>query len=191
VPHVRHLPLVDLLVDTRTELLELAIRSGMKVFGSGSDPPPSLRHDVGRGPEVVDTYLKARHVEHERLKKAGHIVPQVLFRKVAEGRGGETKLQRIVSFAKAWRSACGAAGCPGRIPHDLRRPECYRLLDGAGQCFVTPSTRMSSYIAGGILSWRTISSLNRSLRRVCRSKFRRTSVSGILASASLTDRSSA
>jgi hypothetical protein len=32
VPHVRHLPLVDLLVDTRTELLELAIRSGMKVF---------------------------------------------------------------------------------------------------------------------------------------------------------------
>jgi putative transposase len=29
---LRHLPLVDLLVDTRTELLELALRSGMKVF---------------------------------------------------------------------------------------------------------------------------------------------------------------
>ena len=29
---VRHLPLVDLLVDTRTELLELALRSGLKVF---------------------------------------------------------------------------------------------------------------------------------------------------------------
>src|SRR5205085_672688 len=27
----------------------------------------------------------------------------------------------IVSFAKAWKSACRAAGCPGRIPHDLRR----------------------------------------------------------------------
>src|SRR5258708_10628816 len=29
---LRHLPLVDLLVDTKTELLELASRSGLKVF---------------------------------------------------------------------------------------------------------------------------------------------------------------
>lgn len=26
-----------------------------------------------------------------------------------------------MSFGKAWKSACKAAGCPGRIPHDLRR----------------------------------------------------------------------
>jgi hypothetical protein len=65
--------------------------------------------------------LEARHVEHERLKKAAHIVPQVFFREVAEGRGGEKKPHHIVSFAKAWKSACRAAGCPGRIPHDLRR----------------------------------------------------------------------
>jgi hypothetical protein len=36
VPHtespLRHLPLVDLLIDTKTELLELAPRSGLKVF---------------------------------------------------------------------------------------------------------------------------------------------------------------
>ena len=36
VPHpessLRHLPLVDLLVETKTELLELALRSGLKVF---------------------------------------------------------------------------------------------------------------------------------------------------------------
>lgn len=32
VPTLRHLPLVDLLVDTRSELLELAVRSGMKVL---------------------------------------------------------------------------------------------------------------------------------------------------------------
>src|SRR5436309_5285058 len=31
---LRHLPLVDLLVDTRTELLELALRSGLKVFSA-------------------------------------------------------------------------------------------------------------------------------------------------------------
>jgi hypothetical protein len=29
---LRHLPLVDLLIDTKTELLELALRSGLKVF---------------------------------------------------------------------------------------------------------------------------------------------------------------
>ena len=29
---LRHLPLVDLLVDTRTALVELAMRSGLKVF---------------------------------------------------------------------------------------------------------------------------------------------------------------
>ena len=32
VESLRHLPLVDLLVDTKTELLELALRSGLKVF---------------------------------------------------------------------------------------------------------------------------------------------------------------
>jgi integrase len=44
-----------------------------------------------------------------------------LFREVAEGRGGDKKPQPIVSFTKAWKSACRKAGCPGRIPHDLRR----------------------------------------------------------------------
>ena len=29
---LRHLPLVDLLIDTKTELLELALRSGLRVF---------------------------------------------------------------------------------------------------------------------------------------------------------------
>ena len=28
---------------------------------------------------------------------------------------------RIRAFDKAWAAACAAAGCPGRIPHDLRR----------------------------------------------------------------------
>ncbi len=27
----------------------------------------------------------------------------------------------IKAIAKAWKAACRAAGCPGRIPHDLRR----------------------------------------------------------------------
>jgi integrase len=27
----------------------------------------------------------------------------------------------ITSFNKAWKVACRKAGCPGKIPHDLRR----------------------------------------------------------------------
>jgi len=67
------------------------------------------------------TVLKSQHAEHERLKKVGQIEPWVFFRMVAEGRGGDKKPKPIVSFSKAWKSACRAAGCPGRIPHDLRR----------------------------------------------------------------------
>jgi len=65
--------------------------------------------------------LKEQHAEHERLKKAGQIEPWVFFRMVAEGRGGPEKPRPIVSLTKAWKAACLAAGCPGRIPHDLRR----------------------------------------------------------------------
>jgi integrase len=65
--------------------------------------------------------LMARHSEYERMKKDGHIVRNVFVREVAEGRGGEKKPRPITAFTKAWKSAVRAAGCPGRIPHDLRR----------------------------------------------------------------------
>jgi integrase len=65
--------------------------------------------------------LDAQHAAHGDLKKAGHIFPFVFFRMVANGRGGEKSPKRITAFGKAWKSACKAAGCPGRVPHDLRR----------------------------------------------------------------------
>ncbi len=40
---------------------------------------------------------------------------------VATGRGGKLQPKPIRRFDKAWKAACIAAGCPGRIPHDLRR----------------------------------------------------------------------
>jgi integrase len=58
---------------------------------------------------------------HLRLKQAGQIVPWVFFRMVAERRGGLKHPRQIRAFTKAWKAACIAAGCPGRIPHDLRR----------------------------------------------------------------------
>jgi integrase len=70
--------------------------------------------------------LEAQHTEHERLKKAGHIVPQVFFREVVAGRAGKPK--PIKSFGKAWQVAVRKAGCPGRIPHDLRRTAVRNLV---------------------------------------------------------------
>jgi integrase len=72
--------------------------------------------------------LKARQGEHDRVKKAGHIVPWVFFREVAKGRGGDKNPQAIVSLNKPWQAGCRLAGCPGRIPHDLRRTAVRNLV---------------------------------------------------------------
>jgi integrase len=65
--------------------------------------------------------LERQRDEHERLKKQKHLCPSVFVRLVADARGGEKKPRPIKAFTKAWKNACKDAGCPGRIPHDLRR----------------------------------------------------------------------
>jgi len=50
---------------------------------------------------------------------------------VALGRGGPLRRRPIVSFAKAFETACRKAGCPGRILHDFRRTA-VRNLERAG-----------------------------------------------------------
>jgi integrase len=59
---------------------------------------------------------------HEALAAQGILTPLVFCRR----RG-----QRIRTFWKRWRTACVAAGCPGRIPHDFRRTA-VRNLNRAG-----------------------------------------------------------
>jgi integrase len=58
----------------------------------------------------------------------GTICPHVFFREHAAGQGGKKAPRRIVSFGKAWKAACRAAGCPGRLPHDLRRTAVRNLV---------------------------------------------------------------
>ena len=67
------------------------------------------------------TLLETRRAEHDRLQKAGDICPLVFVRLVAKGRRGPKSPKPIQSFMKRWRRACALAGCPGSIPHDLRR----------------------------------------------------------------------
>lgn len=71
------------------------------------------------------TLLEEQHAEHSQLKAKGRIVPYVFHREAFVKQSDGTWMlqpgQPIKSFIKAWRSACKAAGLPGRIPHDLRR----------------------------------------------------------------------
>lgn len=64
----------------------------------------------------------------ELQKQLGTIIPWVFYRLVAKGRRGPKSAKRIIAFGKAWKAACRAAGCPGRIPHDLRRSAVRNLV---------------------------------------------------------------
>src|SRR5688572_4517235 len=86
--------------------------------------PETTKNRDGRVFHMTDDLrelLKAQLSKQEELKKAGHVVPWVFFRLVAKCRGGKKSPKPIKAFTKAWKAACVAAGCPGRIPHDFRR----------------------------------------------------------------------
>jgi integrase len=76
--------------------------------------------------------FERRQARRAAMAALGHICPFVFFREVAAGRRGlspqhrghtavAVEPKRIKRFNKQWRSACAAAGCPGRVPHDFRR----------------------------------------------------------------------
>jgi integrase len=76
--------------------------------------PGSTKNREGRTfpfTAALETLLKDQKAEHDRLKKAGRLVPLVFHR------NGD----RIKDFRRAWSSACEAASVPGRILHDFRR----------------------------------------------------------------------
>jgi integrase len=67
--------------------------------------------------EMIDQQWAA----HQALAKAGTLCPRVFHR---QGKP-------IKNLQKAWRAACRAAGCPGRLLHDCRRTT-VRNLERAG-----------------------------------------------------------
>lgn len=69
----------------------------------------------------IEMILKGQLVEHERLTAIGTICPFVF------QRNGE----RIVTFRTAWKKACKAACCPGKLIHDMRR-SAVRTFERAG-----------------------------------------------------------
>jgi integrase len=70
---------------------------------------------------AIEMLMRMQLAEHERLKRGGTIVPYVFHR------DGE----RIKTFRRAWTDACLAAGCPGKLIHDMRR-SAVRTFERAG-----------------------------------------------------------
>jgi integrase len=70
---------------------------------------------------AIEAILNGQLADHERLKTAGTICPFVFHR------SGE----RIITFRTAWKNACKAAGCPGKLIHDMRR-SAVRTFERAG-----------------------------------------------------------
>lgn len=91
-----------------------------RVFPIPSDGSPLIQELRG----VLERQQRARDALHEH----GVIVPWVFFRLVAKGRGGPKAPKPIKGFYKAWDTACEAAGCPARIPHDFRRTAVRNLV---------------------------------------------------------------
>ena len=72
--------------------------------------------------DEVQAAVDGLWARHEALEQQGILTPLVFCRR----RG-----QRVHTFWKRWQTACAAAGCPGRIPHDFRRTA-VRNLNRAG-----------------------------------------------------------
>lgn len=69
-------------------------------------------------PDVDKMFRAQRKLTDAAQKASGKIIPWVFHR------DGEP----IQRFRKAWASACKAAGCPGRVFHDLRRTAVRNLV---------------------------------------------------------------
>ena len=94
--------------------------------------PGTTKNDEGRVwpftliPELKDTLTAQRTTTRALEQRERCIVPWV-FHQVGESfldRSGRAKHV----FRETWRTACRAAGCPGRIPHDFRRTAVRNLV---------------------------------------------------------------
>ena len=107
-----------------SEVLPLEWRQVDLAVGEIRLDPGTTKNGEGRVFPFTDDLrrmLEEQHAEHLKLRKGGKVQPKVFFRMVAKGRRGTKEPRSIRSLNKAWDAACIAAGCPGRIPHDLRR----------------------------------------------------------------------
>jgi len=107
-----------------SEVLSLEWRNVDRAKGEARLDPGRTKNGAGRVfpfTQALRSLLDDLWRQHEVLAKAGAICPYVFQR---HGK-------RIKDFRKAWAKACRLAGCPGRMPHDLRR-SAVRNMERAG-----------------------------------------------------------
>lgn len=81
-------------------------------------------------PELCAVLARRRTRTDEAQRAGARIIPWVFHGGAGEPLFGADH-RPLRSFCRAWRRACAAAGCPGRIPHDFRRTA-VRNLERAG-----------------------------------------------------------
>jgi|SRR5215471_4673943 len=107
-----------------SEILPLEWRQVDLTAGEMRLDPHTTKNDDGRVFPLTDdlrVLLETQAAARDALQRAGHLVPWVFFRLVANKRRGPKAPRAIRRFTKSWKTACVRAGCPGKIPHDFRR----------------------------------------------------------------------
>ncbi len=105
-----------------SEVLTLQWRQVDMIAGTIHLEPGTTKNGLGRTFVFTDIdelreALELLRERHDTLRKQGMLCPWVFHR---AGR-------QIRDFRRVWQSACQAAGCPGRVVHDLRRTAVHNL----------------------------------------------------------------
>lgn len=115
-----------------SEVLTLEWRQVDFTAGQVRLDPGSTKNYEGRVFQMTHELrqlLQRRQDAVDELKRTrGLIIRHVFYRMVADTRGGAKTPRPVTAFNKAWAAACLKAGCPGRIPHDLRRSAVRNLV---------------------------------------------------------------
>ena len=98
--------------------LDGVLSANQQTWGVVRLEPGTTKNRKGRvfpcTPELRDVLLVQKRRAEEHAREHGQIVPWVFH---ADGE----PISQFGFFRTAWDRACKAAGCPGRVPHDLRR----------------------------------------------------------------------
>ena len=117
----------------RSELLPLEwrqvdLKAGTIRLEPGTTKNRDARVFVFKGITELERTFKTLSAQRDRLRAKGVILARVFLR-VVENRKKKTEhIAQIRHFRRTWLTACKAADCPGRIPHDFRRTAVRNLV---------------------------------------------------------------
>jgi integrase len=114
---------------TKAEILPMEWRQVDRDAGVVRLDPGTTKNREGRVFKYAEldelhTVLEGLWTVHEALEARGILCPYVFVRVLKK----KAEARRVRNFRRAWIAACQAAGCPGRIPHDMRRTAVRNLV---------------------------------------------------------------